>query len=480
MYSGFAPWFMALYLITVISLIVIVLSENRNPLKALAWILVIGFVPFVGILIYILFGQNQRRRHIISKRIYRRISLKPKIASEVWTDSYQYDTARWKGLQDLIKNNADGTVLPADRMEIYHRGAAFFDALKKDLTTARKHIHIESYIFEESLILEELISILEERTTQGVKVRIIYDHVGSWGVRNRLWARLRKQGIQVYPFMPVAFPVFANTVNYRNHRKIIVVDGKVAYTGGMNIAERYRSGLKNNVHWNDCHFRLTGPAVAGVQSVFLLDWYVVSRRVINIDSSFSNEWVPMRHNPDGIKIQFIPGGPIDVWRTIDQVFTAAILRAEKFIYIQTPYFLPTETLENALVTAALSGVEVWIMLPEKSDSWLTGFASESYYDNLLNAGVHIVLYRSGFLHSKLMMIDGEVSTIGSANMDFRSLEHNFEFSAVIYDSRITNRLGHDFHKDLSLCHEITLAEWQSRPRIRRFKCSLVRIFSPLL
>ncbi|KGN76320.1 cardiolipin synthetase [Porphyromonas macacae] len=480
MLSTLSPWFVALYLITVLSLIGVVLSENRNPLKALAWVLVIGFVPFLGLLIYILFGQDQRRRHIISKRVYRRINLKPKIASVIWTDKVDYDTPHWQTLKDLIKTNADSPVLISDDVSIYHEGRKMFASLFDDIRNARRHIHIESYIFEEDTLFNELVELLLKKVEQGVKVRLIYDHVGSWGVRKKTWNKLRKAGIQAYPYMPVVFPLFSNSVNYRNHRKITVIDGIVAYIGGMNIAERYRGQENASKVWCDSHFRITGPAVAGIQSTFLVDWYVVSRRVINIDSSFSDEWTPSIFNPNGIKIQFLAGGPISKWRTIDQAFTTAIARASKYIYIQTPYFLPTETLGNALIAAALSGIDVWIMLPEKNDSVVAGLACESYYGNLLAAGVHVVLYKPGFLHSKLMMIDGEICSIGSANMDFRSLEHNFEFNAIIYDVNITHQLDELFMADLAECREISLEEWKNRPMKRKALNSLVRIFSPLL
>lgn len=472
------PIITTLYFLTVISLIGVVISENRNPLKALAWVLVIGFVPIVGIVIYILFGQDQRRKHIISRRVYRRISIsiRPKISSLIYGQTHNYDLQHWNRLKTLIQMNADNPVLASDSIEIYHEGVNFFDALKRDLQKASKYIHIESYIFEDDQLLKEIFEILVAKVAQGVKVRVLYDDVGSWSIKARTWKRLRQQGIQVYPFMPVVFPLLTSPVNYRNHRKIVIIDGEIGFMGGMNIADRYQRN-----HWCDTHFRLTGPAVAGIQSVFLVDWYVASRKVIYLDKAESL----LNHNHDtisaqSIKIQFLPGGPMSQWRSIDQAFSKAIQNAKKYIYIQTPYFLPTETLSNALISAALSGVDVWLMVPAKGDSWITSFASESFFGTFLSAGIHIMQYQPGFLHSKLMMIDGEVSFVGSANMDFRSLEHNFEFSAVVYDHSVTKQLDTIFTTDLALCRELTYQQWLNRPYWHRKLSSLVRIFSPLL
>ncbi|WP_329905353.1 cardiolipin synthase [Porphyromonas pogonae] len=481
-FSSLSPWFLALYVITVLGLIGVVLSENRNPLKASAWVLVIGFVPFLGLIIYLLFGQDQRRNHIINKRVYRRLMIKPQIASTVEIpklNKVESVSSYWQKLIDLIKYNSEFPVLLADNIRIYSWGTEMFTDLFKDIENAHSHIHIESYIFEDDELTKRLSDVLIRKVQEGVRVRIIFDHVGSWHVPNNYWRYLKKNGIQVYPFMPVAFPFFTSSVNYRNHRKIIVIDGIIGYVGGMNIAQRYISGNKMGV-WRDSHFRISGPAIAAMQTTFLIDWYVVSRKVVSVDKSYPEKWQLPIEETNTIKMQFIPGGPVAEWRSIAQVITNAIARAKKRIYIETPYFLPTESLNNAIITAALAGVDVQLIIPKNSDTPVAQVASNSYFARLLTAGVKINLYEAGFLHSKLLMVDGEISSIGSANMDFRSLEHNFEFNAIVYDKEFTRRMEEVFLQDLSHCHTLSQEEWLGRCWIHRAKESLGRIFSPLL
>ena len=287
---------------------------------------------------------------------------------------------------------------------------------------------------------------------------------------------MRVAGIQVYAFMRVAFPLLSTTVNYRNHRKIVVIDGSVGYVGGMNFAQRYLTGTELGM-WRDTHFRLTGVAVAGLQGSFLVDWYAVSRKVVNMDRYFDPSVLPNEYSPS---VQFVQGGPISHWRTLEQAIIYMISRASERICIQTPYFLPTENLNNAIITSALAGVEVELMLPERTDSRLTTFAANSYLSQLLEAGVKIYQYREGFLHSKLLMVDDRIASIGSANMDFRSLEHNFEISGFVYDPGITKRLTTLFDQDKSACHLLTREEWEKRGRLVRFSESVMRLFAPLL
>ena len=276
--------------------------------------------------------------------------------------------------------------------------------------------------------------------------------------------------------MRVAFPLLSTTVNYRNHRKIVVIDGSIGYVGGMNFAQRYLTGNQLG-RWRDTHFRITGVAVAGLQSSFLSDWYTVSRKVVNMDRYFDPNALANAYSPS---IQFVQGGPFTHWHVLEQAIIYLISRANRSIAIETPYFLPTENLNNALITAALAGVKVELMIPDRTDSRLTTYAANSYLAQLLEAGVEVYRYQAGFLHSKLLLIDERIASIGSANMDFRSLEHNFEIAGILYDEGMTRRLRQIFEEDKRSCLRLETESWAQRGWRVRFAESFMRLFAPLL
>lgn len=472
-----SSWLIIAYILTVLGVIGTVLSENRNPLKASAWILIVGLLPVFGIMVYIVFGQDQKRLNSINRRFYQRLMRKPQqLSLPKRLLKKRQANEEHERLIELISRNSDSPLLQIQSLEIYAWGGDMYEALFSDLERAEEYIHLQAYIFGADEVADLLSEILLRKAQEGVTIRIIYDHLGSYNVPSSYWKRLRNGGVQVYAFMRVAFPLLSTTVNYRNHRKIVVIDGSVGYVGGMNFAQRYLTGSELG-HWRDTHFRITGVAVAGLQSSFLLDWYSVSRKVINVDRYFDPAIEPNEYSPS---VQFLQGGPISHWRTIEQAFIYMISRASHHICIQTPYFLPTENLNNALITASLAGVTVELMLPLKTDSRLATFAANSYLTQLLEAGVKVYQYADGFLHSKLLLIDDQIATIGSANMDFRSLEHNFEISGVIYDSGITKRLHSLFDQDKLSCHLLTQVEWEERGQLARFAESFMRLFAPLL
>lgn len=473
----FSTWLLIAYLFTVLGVMATVLSENRNPLKASAWLMIVGLIPVFGLILYVIFGQDQRRLHSINRRFNRRVMRRPQVLSlPQHLKKKRQPNELNQRLIELLERNSGSTLLQLQSLDIYCWGSEMYEALFQDLEAAEEYIHIQAYIFADDEILSRLSEILIRKCQEGVAVRLIYDHLGAYNVPESAWNRLREAGVQVYAFMRVAFPLLSTTVNYRNHRKITVIDGKVGYVGGMNFAQRYLSGNEMG-RWRDTHFRLTGVAVAGLQSSFLIDWYAVSRRVVNIDRYLAPAVGPNEYSPS---LQFVPGGPISTWRTIEQAIIYLISRANHSICIQTPYFLPTENLNNALITAALAGVRVELMLPRKTDSRLTTYAARSYFGQLLEAGVKIFFYQHGFLHSKLLLIDDQVSTIGSANMDFRSLEHNFEISGFVYDEGVARRLHNLFEQDKEACAELTRGEWEARGRLSRFAESFMRLFAPLL
>ncbi|MDO4707762.1 MAG: cardiolipin synthase [Porphyromonadaceae bacterium] len=468
----------ALYGITILGVIGTVLSENRNPLKATAWVLIVIFIPIVGLMAYILFGQDQRRLSRLSKQFYQRLMRAPLQLSIPRHLSSQVQLLdEQERLINLLEHSADSPLLSLESVEVFAHGEAMYASLMEDIAWAKQHIHLQAYIFDEDDLLDELEELLTYKASQGVEVRIIYDYLGSYSVSLDRWERMKLAGMQIYPFMKVAIPLLSSTVNYRNHRKVAIIDGHTGYVGGMNFAERYRSG--NNLGaWRDTHFRIEGDAVAALQSAFLLDWYSVSRRVLNLEQCFVERDPSTR--PAYGYVQFVLGGPMSPWTSIEQAMIAMVAQAKRHICIQTPYFLPTEALQMALIIASLSGVRVELMLPKRGDSWAATHATASYIDELLSSGIEVYFYEAGFLHSKLLVVDGNISAIGSANMDFRSLEHNFEITGVVYGEALGRQLEELFEQDKAGCTRVEPERWQARSRRRKLAESVMRLFSPAM
>ena len=318
--------------------------------------------------------------------------------------------------------------------------------------------------------------ILKEKARSGVEVRFIYDDVGSWNLKRSFIRSLREAGVQVHCFMPVVFPWLTSKINYRNHRKIVVIDGKEGYTGGLNIADRYLRGTKHGP-WRDTHLKIEGTAVNMLQLTFLADWYFAT----GIQLKDKDKYLMVSDDSVGdTAVQIATSGPDSDWATIMQAYFAAITKATDHIYISTPYFMPGESLLTALKVAALSGIDVRIMLPSRSDSKIVYWASRSYIAELLEAKIKVYLYNKGFNHSKIITIDNRFSSIGTANMDNRSFEDNFEVTAMIYDRDVTDRLESRFLADLNGCTRLTYRRWATRSRTDMFKESVARLFSPLL
>ncbi len=409
---------LVLYALTTVSIIVVVLSENRNPVKSLAWVTVLLLLPMVGIILYLFFGRNIQNTRKLSRRNRRRLKKKEAIPQ---VDMRQIDISAESRQQiDLGKALTGAPFYPGNEVTVYTCGADKFADMKADLAAARKYINLEYYIFENDLIGNEIADILIDRSLAGITVRVIYDHVGSFTVKNRFFKRMRSAGIQVFPFFEVTFPQLGTRINWRNHRKLCVIDGQVGYLGGMNIADRYIDGGKKFASWRDTHVRIQGPVVAALQYSFAVDWHFMGQPLIE-EAVLA---APARHG--SVAAQLLTSGPTSQWSSIALMFHKAISNARKRVYIQTPYFLPTDTLLKDLTTAALAKVDVRVMIPEHSDSKLLDYASASYVTECLRAGVKFYFYKTGMLHSKVIIIDDEFVTIGSTNFDFRSFEHNFE------------------------------------------------------
>ena len=461
-----------LYVFSIVSTIVIILSENRNPVKSLAWLTILILLPLVGLILYFFFGRNIKNTRMISRRDKRKL----KKNDIQWKIDYNTleDNLSTESIQQIkLTHSLTGALFyPGNDVKIYSNGKEKFEALVEDLLNATKYIHLHYYIFESDEIGNLIKNILINKATEGVKVRVIYDHIGSIHVKKRFINDMRNAGIEIFPFFKVAFPPFATRINWRNHRKLCIIDGEIGYIGGMNIADRYIKGIKNGV-WRDCHMRIVGPAIRTLQYSFAVDWSFMGQPLIEEDintiSYISN-----------VGLQMATSGPTSQWPNIAFIFHKAIANAKKRIYIQTPYFLPTENLLKALQSAALAKVDVRIMIPRRPDSIIMRHASFSYVQECLNSGIKIYLYQAGMLHSKTMIIDNEFCTIGSTNFDFRSFEHNFEGNMFIYSKEINQKMTDIFNNDSSQSIKINSARWRKRPIFDKALASLLRLLSPIL
>lgn len=461
-----------IYVTLVISCIIVVLSDNRNPIRSLAWVIALVFLPVVGIVVYFFLGRSPKVTHII-RRTKRRI-IGATRRPDVNLSSVPLSGAQ-KKLVKLAANISYSPFTLHNELTIFSDGLTKFETLKRDLKAATKSIYLQYYIFQDDPLGQEIAGILMDKAREGLIVKVIYDHVGSFSARNKFFRKMREAGVDAHPFFRVTFPQLANRINWRNHRKIVVIDRNIGYIGGMNIANRYVGGTPDGRNWRDTHFRIRGEIVESLLASFAFDWSFMNRPL-----SPAVEQGPTELPKGTLGMQLICSGPTDAWNTISLCFQQAISSARKRIFIQTPYFLPTEALLEALQAAALSKVDVRIMIPEKSDSRLIRYASFSYITQCLNAGIKVYLYRPGMLHSKTMIIDDDIVTSGSTNFDFRSFENNFESNLLIYSREANEDMCRIFNSDLGQCVRVTLTEWQGRPLGHRFLESTVRLLAPIL
>ena len=470
-------WAIALaYFLVVVASILAVLMDNRQPAKAVAWVLVLTFLPAVGIVLYFFFGQNPRRKRLISQRSI------DQIAKRSMLEFVEQKNLRipdgYRTLIRLFTNQNLSLPFKDNEADIFTSGYAFFPALLAAIAAAHHHIHLDTYIFEDDPLGRLVADALKAKAAEGVEVRVIYDDVGCWHVRSAFFEQMREAGIDVHAFMPVKFPAFTGKVNYRNHRKLCVVDGTTAFIGGMNIARRYVTG-RGGRPWRDTHLRLRGGAVYAVQRAFLEDWYFVDRTLIN-----SRDYYPPL-SPSAVRndclAQVVTSSPAALWPDIMQGYVRILLEARSYVYIETPYFLPTEPVLFAMRTAAIAGVDIRLMVPRHADARLVEWAGMSYVREALAAGVKICFYEEGFNHSKLLVADDKLCTCGSANVDFRSFENNFEANIFFYDHAMAMRMKQVFLDDMARCTVVATPDaLPPTPFVTRLRESVVRLLSPLL
>jgi cardiolipin synthase len=464
-----------------------IIYDTEDTGKALAFLLVITFVPIIGILIYLLFGINHRKRKIFENKCINNKSFFKKLnpdsenkAAKIIEDQ-PIEFVHGKKMMELLINEIGSPVSDDNQVKILINGESKFPELIIDLENARDHIHIEYYIFEDDNIGRTIEEILIKKALEGVEVRVIYDDFGSRSIRKKMIPRLKEAGVTTNPFYEIKYMLFANRINYRNHRKITVIDGHTAYVGGINIGDEYinRKSNKKKKFWRDSHLKLSGSSVKYLQYLFITDWNFCSDE----DDIEPNKkyFPPIENRFNGNKIvQISASGPDSDAPTIHHSMLQAVNGAKRELFITTPYFIPGESLMDALCIAAQSNVNVKLLIPKTSDSKIVDNASAFYFNRLLRSGVEIYQYTKGFIHSKSMIIDNTISILGTANMDIRSFDLNFEVNAILYDGELTKQMKDQFYEDLKNADQINKNEWEKRSIFTQLLESIARLFSPIL
>ncbi len=468
---------------TILVLVVsfLIFMEKRNPYKTLAWLAVLNIFPILGLIFYLVFGQNIRKRKLVKtkyinemKHLRRIVTRQIGYIKANLNPDVEYLRSKNK-LVNLLLRNANAPFTKNNHAQVFSDGHEAFTSIFNEIEKAVDHIHLEYYIIRDDNIGQKLKEILIRKAREGIKVKVIYDAVGSWSLSKSYIRELRENGVKVFPFLPVVLPFINNRLNYRNHRKIVVIDGKVGFLGGLNIGDEYLGYHPKLGKWRDTHLQLTGTAVHYLQIIFLLDWEFVSGETVSDQTYF-----PEIKYFDGKLIQIAASGPDSDWETIQQSYFALINSAQKSINISTPYLIPDEGILLALKTAALSGIDVKIILPGKPDRKIVYCASQSYFEELLEAGVEIYLYKPGFIHAKVISVDGEVVSLGSANLDMRSFQLNFEVNAMIYDKELVSDVDRAFATDFEQSIKLSTQTFAERPITVKMYQSAARLLSPLL
>lgn len=464
-------------LLLVIVSVVIVISENRKPYLSVFWILFMVLLPGVGVVFYFLLGKDYRSRRVIKADELSRLDelREDAVGDAILTRPH---SEKYQKLSDMMGVANDTPLFGGNDMQIYTDFSPMFEAMLHDIEEAKSFIHIQFYIVENDEVGLQLSDLLIRKAEEGVDVRLMYDSCANLFVRSHYYDRMRKHGVKVQAFQKFLPAMFNREVNCRSHRKIVVIDGLTGYTGGMNIAQRYRDGI-NNGAWRDTHIRIHGPAVSQLEVSFLSDWRFCAKEFLDTPLFFPPQTIHLSY--DKAIVQIVTSGPMDEWNTVMQGIVHIIELSRRYLYIQTPYFTPPHPILMALRNAALAGVDVRLMLPATSDRGaITRLASESYFRDLLPAGVKIYLFSKGFLHAKTLVCDDDFVTIGSTNLDYRSLEQNFEVNAFIYDNILACRQRDIFVEDMQLCSRIDPDEWEHRPIMKKFLSSTARILTPIL
>jgi cardiolipin synthase len=473
----------AIYVGIVVVVCLRVIYETSSATKTMAYLLLILFLPVAGIIFYILFGINFWKTKLYSRKsmdddkMLNRLKKEMEIYTKETISPLDLSVENNRELAVMVEKELRSPLTRRNKVKLLINGEEKFPEVLEAIRDAKHHIHIEYYIYEQDEIGKQILELLIVKANEGVKVRFIYDDFGSPTIKKKTEERMRKAGIEIYPFQKVHFYLLANRLNYRNHRKIIVIDGQTGFTGGINVCDKYINNGSHKLFWRDTHLRIDGPGVFYLQYLFLTDWNFCSGRTLEPEKLY---FAVPTNTKDDCFLQVAASGPDSVQPSILFSLLQAIYLARKEILITTPYFIPGDSILEALRIAALSGLSVKLLVPGVADSRLVNAASKSYYEDLLCAGVDIYMYQKGFVHAKTLVADGNLSIIGTANMDHRSFELNFEVNVILYDRKFSEQLRTVFFKDLEDAEKIDKEAWCQRPSYRQLPERIARLFSHVL
>lgn len=458
----------------------VVVLESKNSEKTASWLAIFTIFPLLGWILYILFGCSPRKvqlfhlKHLPDSRLPQ-VSIRQKEEVSSKNIYLQEESSVSKRMVRLLLQSGFAPLSRNNQITVLTNGQEKFTALLRDLESAQDHIHMEYYIFRADQIGREIQGLLIRKSSSGVKVRLIFDGLGSHQLPTVFLKDLTEAGIEVGWFFPLHFPQMIGTLNYRNHRKLVVIDGKTGYLGGINVGDEYLSRVSKYGFWRDTHLRLVGESVRTMQETFLNDWYFITKEEIK-----AKQYYPQLESWGETLTQLIAGGPDSKPESMKELFFTILATAQQEILLTTPYFIPDESMIMALKSAALSGISVKVLVQGKPDHKIPFLASSSYFEDLLNSGVQIYRYQKGILHSKVLTVDEHICIVGSANFDIRSFQLDFELSALIYSSELAVRLNKDFRQDLLDSRQISKEEYVNRPLGQKMKEANARLLSPLL
>lgn len=475
-----------IYILILIAVCLRIIYDTRSISKTMAYLLFAIFVPGIGIAFYFSFGINYRKRRIYSKKLKIDESLRLEFKRKLEESNKRLFASGNKAIIQnielirLLSNRKLGNnpILPNNEVQLLFNGEHLFPKMIEELESAKNHIHIEFYIFENDVIGNTIKNILIRKAGEGVEVRFIYDDFGSSSIRKTLATELTKNGVKAYPFNQITLVKLANRINYRNHRKIVVIDGFTSFIGGINVCDKYINHEGNKLYWRDTHLMIRGYSSLALQQVFMADWNFCSGKDISVEKKYFPDITLNEANTP--HLQVISSGPDSALPNILYSVIQAINLAEKEILLTTPYYIPDQSLQESLIIAALSGISVKLLVPKVGDSKFVHFATQAYFEELLYAGVKIYMYQKGFIHSKTFTTDRKIASVGTANLDLRSFDLNFEVSAIIYDEKIAGQLSDAFYKDLEDAEEITLAAWSKRSNFKKMRERIIRLLSPFM
>lgn len=472
--------------INIILTILVVILDNRDPETSLTWIILLLFLPVVGLFFFLMAGINWKKRKLTAQnpeelfnRYFGNVIEGQRRFIKISEEKNEMDNDRYKLINLLLKANRS-VLTTCNHCRIFTNGGDFFSNLLEDLETARHSIHMEFFIWKSDNIGNRIKDVLIRKASEGVNVRLIFDGVGSLGRISRKYRNeLRDAGVEFRYFHDLSAPMSVFRINYSNHRKIAIIDGDIAYTGGMNVGDEYIDGGRFG-HWRDTQIRVTGENIYILQGIFITDWKNSNGSFPVSEAYFPD---PEPENEDFnsyLPMQYAISGADSQWDAIQKLYFTMITNANREICIQTPYFIPDKGLMNALISAALGGAEVKLMITGVPDKRIPFWAAHTYFEPLLRAGVEIYLYKKGFLHAKSITVDRELTSVGSCNMDMRSFHINYEINTMIYDIEKAVEMTEIFNDDLKLCMKVTDEYLESLSFFAKLRNSFFRLLSPLM